>query len=293
MITIGVPVYNGEDFLDECLNCLQRQTYKEFVVKIFDNASTDATPEIINRYTTQDSRFEVYRHTSTIPPGENFSDAVDSVQTPYFLWRAHDDLSADNYLEVLKTLLDNNESANLASSKIISERLVGDQISKRRQIDFRCHYGEIPINDLPINLKYVHQSWFYGLWRSPAAKDTWHRIYNAYPHPWASDFLMLFTLLLRGEIVGSNHTHFQQRQVQKPFQHSTQRATLDASTMRIRRAEFYKICYEEAGLDNMPLLKRLRFKQSLENFCTKRVYSKTKILKAELARKIQWAARSD
>ena len=41
-ITIGVPVYNGADLLDESLACLARQTFRDFKVLIFDNASTDA-----------------------------------------------------------------------------------------------------------------------------------------------------------------------------------------------------------------------------------------------------------
>jgi len=45
-ITIGVPVYNGADLIEESLACLARQSFGDFKALIFDNASTDGTSEI-------------------------------------------------------------------------------------------------------------------------------------------------------------------------------------------------------------------------------------------------------
>ena len=57
-ITIGVPVYNGADLLDESLACLARQTFGDFKVLIYDNASTDATPEIARRWAERDPQLQ-------------------------------------------------------------------------------------------------------------------------------------------------------------------------------------------------------------------------------------------
>ena len=48
-ITIGLPVYNGADLLDEGLACIARQTFGDFKVLIFDNASTDGTAAAVRR----------------------------------------------------------------------------------------------------------------------------------------------------------------------------------------------------------------------------------------------------
>jgi glycosyltransferase involved in cell wall biosynthesis len=45
-LTIGLPVYNGEHFLAECPDALLVQTFSDFELIIFDNASTDGTEEI-------------------------------------------------------------------------------------------------------------------------------------------------------------------------------------------------------------------------------------------------------
>ena len=55
-ISIGVPVYNGEQFLQETLDSLLEQTVEHFEVIISDNGSTDRTPEICRDYAARDRR---------------------------------------------------------------------------------------------------------------------------------------------------------------------------------------------------------------------------------------------
>lgn len=57
LITIGVPVYNGEEYLITCLDSLKNQTYTNLEFLITNNGSTDRTREIILDYCNQDSRF--------------------------------------------------------------------------------------------------------------------------------------------------------------------------------------------------------------------------------------------
>ena len=55
---IIIPAYNEQDNLIFTLNSLQQQSCKDFKVVVVNDGSTDATPEIIKKYTEQDSRFE-------------------------------------------------------------------------------------------------------------------------------------------------------------------------------------------------------------------------------------------
>ena len=59
LITIGVPVYNGEEYLDVCLNSLMKQTYQNLEFLITNNGSTDRTKEIIESYCKKDKRFRL------------------------------------------------------------------------------------------------------------------------------------------------------------------------------------------------------------------------------------------
>ena len=49
-VSIGLPVYNGENYLAESLDALLSQTYPDFELIISDNASTDPTEEICRKY---------------------------------------------------------------------------------------------------------------------------------------------------------------------------------------------------------------------------------------------------
>lgn len=55
-VSIGIPVYNGENYLAEALDSLLRQSFGDFELLISDNASTDRTQEICQDYAARDAR---------------------------------------------------------------------------------------------------------------------------------------------------------------------------------------------------------------------------------------------
>ena len=54
LVTIGLPVYNSERYLEQSLDSLVNQTYRDFVLIISDNCSSDGTGEICRRYAEAD-----------------------------------------------------------------------------------------------------------------------------------------------------------------------------------------------------------------------------------------------
>jgi glycosyltransferase involved in cell wall biosynthesis len=124
-ITIGVPVYNGGDLIDGSLACLARQTFRDFKVLIFDNASSDGTAEIAQAWAARDSRFHHIRQPKNVGGIANFRDALLAADTPWFMWRADDDLSADDYIETLYRLATTSPGCKLAISTIVSSDLDG------------------------------------------------------------------------------------------------------------------------------------------------------------------------
>ena len=65
-LSIGLPVYNGENYLAESLDALLGQSYEDFELIISDNASTDGTADICRRYEKQDSRIRYIRQPRNI-----------------------------------------------------------------------------------------------------------------------------------------------------------------------------------------------------------------------------------
>ena len=64
-LSIGLPVYNGERFLAQALECLLAQTFRDFELVISDNASTDRTSEICYAYVQRDPRVRYVRNPRT------------------------------------------------------------------------------------------------------------------------------------------------------------------------------------------------------------------------------------
>ena len=59
MISVIVPVYNVEEYLEQCLDSIQCQTYTDIEVILVNDGSTDRSKEICERYCKKDSRFKL------------------------------------------------------------------------------------------------------------------------------------------------------------------------------------------------------------------------------------------
>ncbi|MDO5477665.1 MAG: glycosyltransferase family 2 protein [Clostridia bacterium] len=58
-ISIIVPVYNAEKYLDRCIKSLQNQTFGDIEIILVDDSSKDSSPEICEKAKTEDSRIKV------------------------------------------------------------------------------------------------------------------------------------------------------------------------------------------------------------------------------------------
>jgi len=61
-VSIGLPVYNGENFIREALDSILNQTFEDFELIISDNASTDQTEAICQSYVARDKRVRYLRN---------------------------------------------------------------------------------------------------------------------------------------------------------------------------------------------------------------------------------------
>jgi len=60
-LSIGLPVFNGADFLPAALESLLGQTFDDFELIISDNGSSDETPEICHQFAARDDRVQFHR----------------------------------------------------------------------------------------------------------------------------------------------------------------------------------------------------------------------------------------
>ena len=73
LVSICTPVYNGERHIEDCIKGVLNQTYDNFEYIIVDNACTDSTPAIIERYKDKEFRIKVYRNEKTISMEDNLN----------------------------------------------------------------------------------------------------------------------------------------------------------------------------------------------------------------------------
>jgi glycosyltransferase involved in cell wall biosynthesis len=118
LLSIGVPVYNGERHLAEALESALGQDYPNLEVVIADAASTDSTPLICRRFEA-DSRVRYMRNRERTDFIKGHREVVEMARGTYFTWLAHDDvLTSPEYGSTLVEVLEANPDAVLCASAL-------------------------------------------------------------------------------------------------------------------------------------------------------------------------------
>jgi glycosyltransferase involved in cell wall biosynthesis len=113
-LSIGLPVYNGQNFLSESLDALLDQSYTDFELVISDNASTDDTEEICRRYAAMDPRIRYIRQAKNIGAAPNHNVVFQESRGELFKWASHDDLYGRELLARCVEALDERPDVVLA-----------------------------------------------------------------------------------------------------------------------------------------------------------------------------------
>ena len=94
-----MPVRNGQKYIREAIDSIVAQTFADWELIVCDNASTDATEQIVREYAARDARVRYHRNPTDIGPAANYNMGVHLSRGEYFRWHAHDDMIAPTYLE--------------------------------------------------------------------------------------------------------------------------------------------------------------------------------------------------
>jgi glycosyltransferase involved in cell wall biosynthesis len=113
-VSVGVPVFNGARYLEDCLESLVGQTYRHLEILISDNASTDRTADICRAYCERDERVRYYRQQQNIGAAANWNFLVHKATGKFFKWAAHDDVCAPDLVARCVAALDASPTAVLA-----------------------------------------------------------------------------------------------------------------------------------------------------------------------------------
>lgn len=122
-VSILMPVYNGEAHLEDAINSILKQTYRDFELITVDDASSDGSLSILERYAKQDSRIKVITNNKNIGLTKSLIKAIDMAQGRYLARQDADDISLPERLEKQIDFLEQNLSyvAIGTSATIIDE----------------------------------------------------------------------------------------------------------------------------------------------------------------------------
>ncbi len=136
LVAVVTPVFNGAEFLAETMETVQAQTYSNLVHVLLDNASADATPQIIDSFRNRRVPLITKRHQATVPMARNWNDAVGMVPAAarYFRLLCADDLLRPDAIARYVEVADRDPDIGLVGSLWRATGLCGEELPAGHEV---------------------------------------------------------------------------------------------------------------------------------------------------------------
>lgn len=166
-VSVGIPVYNGAEYIADAIESVLNQTFVNFELIISDNASTDNTAEICDRYVRIDERVRFVRQNKNLGAHNNFKFVLRESIGDYFMWAAVDDIRSIDFIgENVDFLESNPDFVSSCSVAKLVNGAINDDLMGSWELD-QQRFSE--------RLIHFFSTWhcnahFYGVHRSNLAK---------------------------------------------------------------------------------------------------------------------------
>lgn len=123
LISVVLPVYNGEKYLKESIESIIAQTYENWELIIVDDCSTDSSADISKLYASKDSRIHYYRNDTNLKLPRNLNKGFTLTKGQYLTWTSDDNRFRVNALQKMADTLEQNPDIQFvfASCRIIDD----------------------------------------------------------------------------------------------------------------------------------------------------------------------------
>jgi glycosyltransferase involved in cell wall biosynthesis len=205
-VSIGMPVYNGANYLRRAVQSILTQDYEDFELIISDNASTDETESICREFAECDGRIRYFRNETNIGASQNYNKVFRLARGQFFKWAAHDD---ECYPTMLRRCV---EVLERAPARVVMVYPLGELIDKQGKTLIPV-LDRIECRDPRPHRRLAHLLWsvrdcdaIFGLFKTEYLKKT--RLIDAF---FAADIVLLGELAMLGEIWELNEVLFRLR----------------------------------------------------------------------------------
>lgn len=128
-ISVIVPVYDVEKYLDRCLESLRRQTLRDFEVILVDDGSPDLSPQLCDDWAARDPRFRViHKENGGLSSARNAG--LDAARGRFIAFLDSDDWVEPDMLAYLHGLLERYPTAQIAQCGTVVSRAAGAAVSQ-------------------------------------------------------------------------------------------------------------------------------------------------------------------
>jgi len=213
-IFIGVPTFNREDSILDCLNSLQRQSFKDFKVLISDNSSSDSTKDLIRSFCEENTNFDYIIQDENIGWYRNFQYLLEcGKEHEYFMWAPSDDTWSENFLSDCVKILEHSKDVAVVqastylispNNKIQNERNVLTKIDFSRNLESTSRYKLVRLI-----LSRGYAFFIMGLFRTSVLRS----VFLNFPQVPSADRYFLLQLPLRGWKMATTNKSFYYRAI--------------------------------------------------------------------------------
>lgn len=205
LLTVGLPVFNGERYLGNAIECILSQSFQDFDFIISDNASTDGTEEICRHYARRDRRIRYHRNAVNIGGAKNSDLILGMAKTEFFATASHDDYFSLNYLEACLAKLQGVEDAMLCCPEQV---VFLDPRGNPTRVERNCNTeGKDLAGRMHELVKKLGWYAWYGVTRTERLRSLLKDM-SRYRYAYGGDVIFMATALMRGQIVVSPRTTF-------------------------------------------------------------------------------------
>ena len=220
LISIIVPVFNAEDYLEQCLRSIVKQTYTNLEILLIDDGSTDSSGNICEKFASEDNRVKVvHKKNGGVSSARNTG--LKLAQGEYISFIDSDDCVDKEYISAMyeKIKKTNSDISFCRYSKLIKEKTIEVRemlpeyiivnTHDEKFVNFFCCFFDFK--------QYIFGSSCRILFKKILAKDTWFDVnINV-----SEDLLFLLNIMLKSKVITSvNQSLYFYRQTSTSVSHS-------------------------------------------------------------------------
>ena len=157
IVTALIPTFRRPDRLRRAIESALNQTFRDLRVCVYDNASGDATADVVRRICEADSRVTYFCHPTNVGALANFQYALAGVTTKYFSFLSDDDYLLPSFYESAVRQLESRCTADFFAANVLHKG-IGNRLLKRSLGDWQSG-SFMPPSGLEAIAEHGHSEW--------------------------------------------------------------------------------------------------------------------------------------